>query len=107
MELVHGESGFAIEVRRHLHRFPELSLQEYETSAFLQQHLSDFGIKFQIVGRTGIYGYVEGTGNGGAVFCCEQILMHCLLKKKLPWPSSLSMLVLCMPVVMIFIQQAF
>lgn len=65
MELVHGESGFAIEVRRHLHRFPELSLQEYETSAFLQQHLSDFGIKFQIVGRTGIYGYVEGTGNGG------------------------------------------
>ena len=36
-----------IQVRHHLHAHPELSYQEYETSAFVQNKLSSLGIPFQ------------------------------------------------------------
>ncbi len=42
-------------VREYLHQNPELSFQEFETMAFVAQHLSDWGISFQSgVAETGI-----------------------------------------------------
>lgn len=64
MELVYANDEFAKEVRRYLHQNPELSLQEHNTSRYLQQHLTRMGIKYDIVGETGIYGYLEGEGYG-------------------------------------------
>ena len=32
-----------IEIRRHLHRHPELGLQEFETSAFIRDYLEKLG----------------------------------------------------------------
>lgn len=46
-----------IEIRRHLHSYPELSGQEYETSAYVAGVLSSYGIKVtEGVGKTGIVG---------------------------------------------------
>lgn len=49
-----------IEVRHHLHSHPELSYQEYETSKFIQQKLTGWGIPFEVKATTGVVGLIEG-----------------------------------------------
>ena len=49
-----------IEVRHHLHAYPELSYQEFETSKFIREKLNEFGIPFEIKATTGIIGKIEG-----------------------------------------------
>src|SRR6478672_8587083 len=46
--------------RRHLHANPELSYEEYETSAFVQQQLTAMGISFQKMANTGVVGLIKG-----------------------------------------------
>ena len=42
-----------IEIRRHLHRHPELGLQEFETSAFIRDYLEKLGYRLTKVEPTG------------------------------------------------------
>src|SRR5262245_53897828 len=49
-----------IEVRHHLHANPELSYQEFETSKFVQERLTELGIPFEIKATTGVIGMVRG-----------------------------------------------
>jgi amidohydrolase len=56
-----------IEIRRHLHQWPELSFHEYETSAFISKQLHDLGIAHDTeVARTGVVGYL-GDGEGPTI----------------------------------------
>lgn len=50
----------AVAMRRHLHAHPELSYQEYGTSGFVQQKLSEYGIPFSVLAETGVVGIIEG-----------------------------------------------
>jgi len=55
-----------IEVRRHLHRYPELSEQEHATMQYLSEKIDQLGIKHKKgVAGTGIVAWIEGqkTGN--------------------------------------------
>lgn len=47
-------------VRHHLHSHPELSYQEFETSAFIQKKLSECSIPFQVMATTGVVGLIKG-----------------------------------------------
>lgn len=49
-----------IEVRHHLHAHPELSYQEFETSRYVQQKLTQLGIPFEVKATTGVVGIIEG-----------------------------------------------
>jgi amidohydrolase len=49
-----------IDIRHHLHAHPELSYQEFETSAYIQKQLSDYGIPFTVMATTGVVGIIEG-----------------------------------------------
>lgn len=49
-----------IEVRHHLHAHPELSYQEFETSKFVQQQLSEYNIPFEVKATTGVIGLIKG-----------------------------------------------
>jgi amidohydrolase len=50
-----------LEIRRHLHKNPELSFREYKTSAFIKEQLNDLGISFTDgYVNTGIVGKIEG-----------------------------------------------
>ncbi len=49
-----------INVRHHLHAHPELSYKEFETSKFIQQKLSEFGIDNNVIATTGIVGLIKG-----------------------------------------------
>ncbi|MCP4440400.1 MAG: amidohydrolase [Aureispira sp.] len=50
----------AVGIRRHLHQYPELSFEEYETSKFIAKKLEEWGISFSIIGKTGLTGTIEG-----------------------------------------------
>jgi amidohydrolase len=50
-----------VTVRRHLHAHPELSFQEFETSAYIQSKLTEWGIPFKNnIVKTGIVATIEG-----------------------------------------------
>lgn len=46
--------------RRHLHAHPELSFEEYRTSAFVKQELAQIGLSFQEMADTGIVAHLTG-----------------------------------------------
>ena len=53
-----------IAIRRHLHAHPELSFSEFETSAFVQKKLAEWGIPFQKdIVKTGVIGFIESGVN--------------------------------------------
>ena len=49
-----------ISIRHHLHAYPELSYQEFETSKFIQQQLTALNIPFEIKATTGVIGLLKG-----------------------------------------------
>lgn len=49
-----------ISVRHHLHAHPELSYQEFETSAFIREKLTGWGIPNEVKADTGVVGIIEG-----------------------------------------------
>lgn len=56
-----------IEWRRHFHQYPELSNNEFKTSAFVAEHLKKLGIEVQTgVAKTGVVGLLR-TGKPGPV----------------------------------------
>ena len=53
-----------IEIRRHIHAHPELSGQEYQTSAYIAGVLSSCGLSVtEAIGKTGVLGELAGSGN--------------------------------------------
>lgn len=54
-----------IEIRRHLHQHPELSMQEAHTSNFIQLKLINMGIPFEAgMAQHGVVGLIEGKNPG-------------------------------------------
>lgn len=49
-----------VEVRHHLHANPELSYQEFQTSAFVREKLTSLGIQNFVLANTGVVGLLEG-----------------------------------------------
>jgi hippurate hydrolase len=59
-ELAKGLAPRYIDIRRYLHAHPELSYQEFETSKFVQQKLTELNIPFEVKSVTGVIGIIEG-----------------------------------------------
>lgn len=60
-QLVKGCIGDIINIRHHLHQYPELSFQEYNTAKYISEKLSSFGINHQTgIVDTGIVGEIKG-----------------------------------------------
>ena len=58
----HAVEDEIISIRRHIHRNPELSMQEFETAALIEKFLSELpGMKVSRVGETGVAAVLEGT----------------------------------------------
>ncbi len=56
-----NSSSELIEIREHLHRHPELSFKEFNTSAFICSKLNEMGVKYQSgIAGTGIVGTISG-----------------------------------------------
>lgn len=60
-ELVEKYTQENIEIRRHLHKFPELSTQEYKTQEFICAELEKYGIEYNSnYSKTGVVGIIKG-----------------------------------------------
>jgi len=58
--LAHQYADEFISVRRHLHAHPELSYQEYNTSAFIKKKLQEWNISFSVMADTGVVALIKG-----------------------------------------------
>jgi len=47
-----------ITIRRHLHQYPELSFQEYQTSRYIESLLKEWNVPFQRIAKTGLIAYL-------------------------------------------------
>src|SRR6185437_314425 len=56
-----------VQIRRHLHQYPELSYKEFETSKFIQQKLKEIGIDFRVLATTGVVALIKGKNPGKKV----------------------------------------
>ncbi len=54
----------AIEIRRDIHRFPELGFEEERTAAIVERELSELGIEHKRVAKTGVVGVIRGGLSG-------------------------------------------
>ncbi|MFI3278821.1 MAG: M20 family metallopeptidase [Rikenellaceae bacterium] len=53
----------ATQFRRHLHRNPELSFEEFETAKFISTELTKLGVSHRPIAKTGILAKIEGRGD--------------------------------------------
>lgn len=67
--LAHQYLAETVEIRRHLHRYPELSFEEFNTSLFIRKYLDDIGVPYQVVANTGVVAMLEGSSA-----CSEQVI---------------------------------
>lgn len=58
----------AVRLRRHFHKYPELSFNEFRTATFIEDYLSRNGIEFRKgIAGNGIIGRIDGKKKGGKV----------------------------------------
>lgn len=67
--LARAHHGYGVEVRRQIHRNPELSFQEHNTHRYLAERLTELGYTFEsgLGGGTGIKAVLEGGKPGRTV----------------------------------------
>ena len=67
-ELMTLYEGEVIETFRHLHQYPEMSFKEYETTAYIKEKLTGWGIEILDIGlETGVVGYLKGGKEGPCI----------------------------------------
>ncbi|WP_394366169.1 M20 metallopeptidase family protein [Sphingobacterium daejeonense] len=59
-ELANSYFQDTVDNRRFLHQNPELSFEEYNTSAYVKQKLTDLNIPFESMANTGVVGIIKG-----------------------------------------------
>lgn len=55
-------SNYAVRLRKHFHKYPELSLKEFETSKRIKEELSNMEVPFVSAVQTGVIGMI-GSGD--------------------------------------------
>lgn len=58
---------YVVEMRRHFHMHPELSLEEYETTEFVAKELDKMGIPYERLTKTGLIATIQGKSSGKTV----------------------------------------
>lgn len=58
---------YVVEMRRHFHMHPELSLEEYETTEFVAKELDKIGVPYERLTKTGLIATIEGKSSGKTV----------------------------------------
>ena len=93
------------EIRHYIHQHPELSGQEYQTTAFLKERLEELGIRILESGlKTGL---IAEIGSGQPVVALRADIDALPILNKRICPTKARIQESCMPVAMIFIKPVF
>ncbi|HTC30982.1 MAG TPA: M20 family metallopeptidase, partial [Candidatus Acidoferrum sp.] len=80
-----------IELRRAIHRRPELGFEEHETAALVERELDSLGIEHRRLAGTGVVGIIRGAGSGPAVALrADMDALPILEKTALPYASEID-----------------
>ncbi|MFC5703390.1 M20 family metallopeptidase [Cohnella faecalis] len=79
-----------IEVRRYLHRHPELSFEEHCTAAYIAERLRDYGLEVRTnVGGNGVLGFLQGGKPGRTLaFRADFDALPIQDEKEVPYKST-------------------
>lgn len=55
---VESRSNYVVRLRKHFHKYPELSMEEYETSQRIKEELKNMEIPYVSAGETGVIGFI-------------------------------------------------
>ncbi|MDR3138988.1 MAG: amidohydrolase, partial [Treponema sp.] len=67
LSLAKASENYTVEVRRHLHRHPELTRVEFETLKYIRSHLEKWGIPYVEVEDGGIFAFIGDESRGKTV----------------------------------------
>ncbi|MDQ6823743.1 MAG: amidohydrolase, partial [Candidatus Eremiobacteraeota bacterium] len=56
-----------VDLRRAIHRHPELGFEEVRTQALIERELQELGIEFRRIAKTGVVGVIRGSQPGHVV----------------------------------------
>ena len=89
-ELIQQYTSDAIEIRRHIHRHPELSMEEKNTTEFISQQLLKYGIEISdIPFKSGVLGILKGGEDGHTILLRADIdALPMVEKSGLPFASE-------------------
>lgn len=74
LKLVQKHASEMLEIRRHIHQYPELSNEEYQTTELIKEKLIEYGIEIVDIGlHTGVVGILHGGKPGKTVAIREDI----------------------------------
>ena len=86
-----------IDLRRTLHRWPELGFQEERTSALVAERLQALGLEVRTgIAQTGVLGILRGKGKARRC-CCGLIWTAYQLRKRVAPRTPPSIMASCMP----------
>lgn len=66
-QLAKENKDYVISLRRYFHQYPELSMEEFETSKKIKEELDKMGIKYVSAGGTGIIANIKGNKPGKTI----------------------------------------
>ena len=97
-ELAKAVDPYVVSMRRYFHENPELSNQEDKTIERIGQELDAMGIRYEVVPKGGIIGYVVSSvilrapsPARARLSCCVPTAMRCLFwKRRTTWQVPVS-----------------
>ena len=90
LSIADGYKDRFLEIFRHLHRNPEISNQEYDTSAYIKGILTDLGMEIIDLGqKTGVVGLLTGAQDGPCIALRADIdALPVIEDSSCPFPSE-------------------
>ena len=79
-----------VDIRRHIHRHPELSRKEYETSKLVQEKLAEYGVDtIEVLAETAVVATIRGNKGDGKCIAlrCDMDALPVQEETSLPWAS--------------------
>lgn len=59
IDIVESNYDEVVSIRKYLHKYPELSEQEYETSRYIEKFLDKLGVEYKKVAQTGLFAFIK------------------------------------------------
>ncbi len=78
---------YVVDVRRRLHKIPEIGYKEYKTCKLIQNELNILGIEYDVVLNTGIIGYINKGSNKKIALRADIDGLPIMEKNNLPFKS--------------------
>lgn len=85
-----GHKELLVNMRRDLHREPELGFEEYKTSEKIKKFLDSIGVEYQSIAKTGVKAVIRGKGDKIVALRADMDALPIQDKKECPYSSQIG-----------------